>query len=115
MQSNPTSQYNLAFWIHLFITVLSWFAAFLFDWRVVVVVFLIIWLQFRVFGRCLLNKAHGLDTREGNTFYNVLLETAGFKTDHLKVKKIVHGWLYILLAALAVVWQVGLGIAPLIF
>ena len=110
-----TESKNLAFWFHLFITIMAWIGPFLVDWRVMVACYCIIWLQFRVFNRCLLNKAHGLHGGDNATFYSFLFEEIGYRPDRARLKKVVRGWLYLALAAVAVAWQVGLGMKPLWF
>ena len=51
---------TLAFWLHLFVTGLAWFAPFLFSWKILLLVYGAVMLQFAIFGRCLLNEQHGL-------------------------------------------------------
>jgi hypothetical protein len=109
------SGHGFVFWFHLFITVLAWVAPFLFSWPLVVTAYGIIFLQFRVFGRCLLNAQHELTDERDSTFYAYLLEACGIHWDRRRVKNFVHRYLYVIFAAVAWLWQAYLGHPPLLF
>ena len=115
-QAKISTNYGLMFWFHLFITVLSWFAPFLFSWYLPIAVYVLVLLQFAVFDRCILNKEHDLaDSDEDTTFYAFILESVGFKPNRKKVKQFVRWYLYFILTAITVTWQVVLGNSPLLF
>lgn len=118
MSNNSTipTTYNLTFWLHLFVTVLSWFIPFLFDWRLVLTAYSCVLLQFHVFGGCLMNRGHALDDAgNDDTFYAHLLELAGFQINRKKVKTFVRLWIYVFLGGLALWWQLVAGHVALIF
>jgi hypothetical protein len=116
MQAKITTNYGFVFWFHLFITVLSWFAPFLFTWYLPIAVYIIVLCQFFVFGRCVLNRVHALsDESTDYTFYGYLLETVGFEVNHRKVKRFVRFYLYFILMAITLTWQLVLKNAPLMF
>jgi hypothetical protein len=109
-------RYNLTFWLHLFVTAFSWFIPFLFDWKLVLLAYGSVVLQFAVFGGCLMNRAHALkDEGNDHTFYAHLLERLGFRFSRQRVKTFVRLWIYVLLGIAAVSWQVGLGYPALVF
>jgi hypothetical protein len=111
-----STNYGLAFWFHLFITALSWFAPFLFSWYLPIAVYVFVLFQFAFWGRCLMNGEHDLaDTDNDNTFYAFILESVGFKPNRQKVKRFVRWYLYFVLTAVTLIWQVVLGNAPLLF
>ena len=115
-QAKISTNYGLAFWFHLFITALSWFAPFLFTWYLPIAVYILVLLQFAVFDRCVLNKEHALsDADEDSTFYAFIIEAVGFKPDRKRVKRFVRWYLYFILTATTLIWQLGLGNAPLLF
>ena len=99
----------LVFWAHVFVMALAWVAPFLFSWKILVPVYGAVMLQFAAFGRCLLNEQHGFVETEDRIFYSDVLEKMGFYPDPRLVKKLVRQYLYPLLAAMAVLWQWGLG------
>lgn len=117
-QDNTLSQaveYNFMFWLHLFLTMLSWFIPFIFWWPIVLVAYATVLMQFVVFNRCIMNKEHALDDDENFTFYAFLLERIGFKPDHVKTKKIVRKWIYVFLASVTILWQIVLQKEPLFY
>lgn len=122
MEKNPSrvkklreSEHNLSFWFHLLITLLAWLGPFLFSWYLMVTAYGIVLLQFLIFKRCLLNKSHALEDAEDATFYSYLLELLGFKVNRTLLKLWVRRYVYFLLAAFTLVWQLWLGYNPLLF
>ncbi len=114
----PTSiRINTIFWMHLFVTMLSWLGPFLFWWPLIITAYVIVHLQFAFFGRCLMNKGHHLieEEEEDYTFYAFLLESLGWQPDRKTVKLVVRKLLYIFLTLITILWQIGLGVKPLLF
>ncbi len=89
---------KLFFGLHLLVTLLAWVAPFLFYWKWLVPLYGIVMLQFAVFGRCLMNERHGLQETEERIFYTELLEYLGFQPNPQRLKRVVRGWLYPILA-----------------
>ena len=116
-KSKIHTSHNWQFWVHVFITVLSWFATVLFSWYLVVPIYALVLLQFMVFNRCVMNGTHELnDGDDGDsTFYSYLLESLGVKTNRPKLKKFVRRYLYFVLTAIALTWQIVLNQQPLLF
>ena len=110
-----TIKSEVVFAAHLFLTALAWIAPFLFTWWMVTLAFGVVLLQFRVFGRCLMNRHHDLGEEEHNTFYAHLLERLGFQPDRHRLKIFVRRYLYPVLATLGYIWQVLLGVEPVLF
>ncbi|MEZ4948393.1 MAG: hypothetical protein R2784_03225 [Saprospiraceae bacterium] len=73
VQENLASEHNATFWFHVLVTVLGWIGPFLFSWYILVPIYLLVLIQFVIFGRCLMNGQHGLDDSDA-TFYSYLLE-----------------------------------------
>ncbi len=113
--TSTQSQMNFIFWVHLAITLAAWALPLLFWWPVVWTVFALVHLQFAVFGRCLVNKMHDLDESDDKILYSDVLEALGFRPNRKKLKFFVRSLLYPILAVVAVIWQVVLGVKPLIF
>lgn len=106
---------NLAFWFHLFITLLAWIGPFLFSWYWMLSAYAIVVIQFMIFGRCLLNKSHGLKDENSATFYSVLLDLVNIRHDPARVKYWVRKWVYPLLGLVTLILQFLLGWKPLLF
>ncbi len=110
------STFNGMYWLHLLLAILNVLGSFLFSWYLMLAAYATVLMQFQVFGRCLMNKEHGLnDDNENYTFYAHLLEKLGFNFDRRKVRVFVRGWMYLVLATITIVWQLGLGFKPLLF
>ena len=113
--ANPGMKSELVFAAHLFVTLLAWVAPFLFTWWLLALAYSAVLLQFRIFGRCLMNQHHDLAEEDHNTFYSHLLERLGFRPNRRRLKILVRQYLYPVLAVIAFLWQAGLGIEPLLF
>lgn len=106
---------NFLFGLHLLSVVATWVLPFLITWKIAVAVYAAVMIQFAIWGKCLMNEHHGLDESGGRIFYTEVLEKMGFRPNPGIVKTLVRQWLYPVLAVLAIVWQVVLGHAPLLF
>ena len=106
-----------SFWfiLHLLLVIFSWFAPFLMWWPIPVGIYIMLLLQFQVFGKCLMNQKHGLGDEEFKTFYSDLMEHIGLQPNRRKVKRFIHGYLYWILIGVTLVWQLGMGKGHLIF
>lgn len=113
--SFPTSSENFGFLLHMVFLVLSWIGPFLFSWQLMVLAYGITIVQFLIFKRCLMNATHELDDSEDHTLYSQVFESLGFHPNRKKLKKFVRGYLYFLLAIFTLIWQLGLGMKPLLF
>lgn len=113
--SVSTLKSEIAFWLHLFVTLLAWVAPFLFSWKWSLPVYAAVMIQFAVFGRCLVNKEHDLDESDDATFYSHLFEKMGFQPDRRRLKFYVRKVYYPVLAVVALLWQEVLGFAPILF
>lgn len=114
-EKNINSVLNTAFWFHLFITALAWIGPFLFSWYWMISAYGIVILQFMVFGRCLLNKSHGLKDENSATFYSVIFDLLGIKHNPTRLKYWVRNWFYPLLAVFTLVMQFLFNWEPLLF
>lgn len=116
-QSNPklNSVINAAFWFHLLITLLAWLGPFLFSWYWMVAAYFIVMLQFKLFGRCLLNKSHELKDENDATFYSVLFDLLRISHQPKTLKYWVRNWFYPLLALFTLILQLVLNWEPLLF
>lgn len=113
--STQTFKTSFLFWLHLLSVIAAWMIPFLISWKICVVVYAVVMIQFAIWGKCLMNEHHGLDESDGRIFYTELLEKIGFQPNPYWVKTIVRQWLYPFLALVSVVWQLVLGHAPLWF
>lgn len=110
-----SSDHNAVFWFHVLITALAWIGPFLFSWYLMVPAYLIVLLQFLIFKRCLLNGSHKLDDSSDTTFYSYLFEKLGIHVNRSTLKVWVRRYFYVILSAFTLLWQLVLGIEPLLF
>lgn len=115
IEEAATSDHNFVFWFHVVITALAWIGPFLFSWYLMVPAYLIVLLQFLIFGRCLLNGQHKLDDGNDTTFYSYLFEKMGISVNKTTLKLWVRRYFYVILSAFTLIWQVVLGFNPLLF
>ncbi len=106
---------DLAFAAHLGVTILAWAAPFLFNWKWAVLAYAGVMLQFAFFGRCLMNAQHEMPEEDNATFYSYVFEKMGLTPNRGRLKFYVRRVIYPVLAAAALLWQVGLGFQPLLF
>jgi len=105
---------NSMFWAHLFVTTLAWVGPFLFWWPLMLFAYSLVQLQYKLFGKCLMNDGHALAEVDNNTFYHYLLSKVGFRLEKKRVKFVVRKRLNIFLGLFTILWQVVLGFAPII-
>lgn len=105
MANTTSSKFNLVFWLHLLVLILGWAGPFLIDWRIMVLGYLAVQIQFIFFKRCLMNDGHDLAVDDDATFYSFLLEAVGINVPRKPIKRIVRNGLYVFLALLAFTWQ----------
>jgi len=108
------SKHNIWFWLHVGITALAWMAPFIFVWFLTLPVYLLVWLQFKFYDRCFMNASHKLEDKEV-TFYSYLLHQLSIKHNEEKLTLLVRNELYLILAAISVVWSKVLSIPVIDF
>ncbi len=110
-----TIRHEVAFWFHLFVTLLAWVAPFWFSWFWVIPVYAAVMLQYVIFGGCLMNGEHGLVEEDDATFYSYLLGKLGLHWSRSRIKFYVRRVLYPVLSVVAIVWQEVMEIPPVFF
>ena len=100
------------FWIHLFVLFLMYFSPFLFSWKIVFVGIFVYYLQFLIFGGCVLTiKELGAKRKEGfNVYY---LRKMGFKVNEQKLRIILNFVVPWAILTFALIWQIVLKRSPL--
>lgn len=106
---------NLLYWLHLLAVIATWLLPFLVNWKLALLVYAAVMIQFAVFGKCLMNEHHGLQENGDRIFYTDFLEKMGFRPHPGRLKRFVRQWLYPSLATLTLLWQVVWGNKPLLF
>ena len=112
------STLNTAFWLHLLLVIAAWVGPFLFSWYLMVTGYTLIFLQFLVFKKCLVNDLHDLSDDNYYTFYTFLFECVGIHLNQKQQKRLfifVRRPLYPIMIAFTLFWQLYLGYEPLLF
>jgi hypothetical protein len=78
-------------------------------------VFVVVMIQFMIFDRCLMNSTHDLDDEKDTTIYSYVIEMLGYKVNRKVLRLWVRQYFYVILSAVAMIWQVILGVDPLLF
>ncbi len=112
-QKKNVKYFGFIFWIHLLLILFAYLSPFLFDWRVIVLGSVVLIIQYYLFDGCLLNKAQFNDTSE--VFLYPYLTMLGLKINRYFFRIFIRYVLPIILVVFAIIWQVILGIDPLIF
>lgn len=103
------------FFIHLLAVLVAWTGPFLFLWKIMIPLYILVSVQFIIFKSCLMNKRHGLDESNDHTFYAELFEMMGFQPNRRKLKMFIREYLNVILVLTTLLWQVVLGNQPLVF
>jgi len=77
-------------------------------------IYFLVLLQFRIFNRCLMNAGHEMDDTNA-TFYTYLLNWMSVAHNASKLKRFVRNELYLILSGFTLLWQLLIGIKPLLF
>ncbi|MEZ4925432.1 MAG: hypothetical protein R3A50_04085 [Saprospiraceae bacterium] len=103
------------FTLHLLAVFATWLIPFLVNWKIALLVYAAVMIQFAIFGKCLMNEHHGTAEVDDRIFYHEFLEPLGFRFSGGGLKFFVRRLLYPALALFTLVWQLFLGHEPLIF
>lgn len=106
---------NFLYLLHLLAVIATWLLPFLINWKLAVLVYAVVMIQFAIFGKCLMNEHHGLAESGDRIFYTDFLEKMGFRPNPARLKLFVRSYLYPGLAVVTLLWQLVLGNEPLLF
>jgi hypothetical protein len=102
---------TVSFYIHLLMVIIALLGPFLIDWYIIVPIYILVCIQFLIFGRCLFNDTHGLRD-DSLTFYSEILFRLNIPHNPTKLKVFVRYYLYPILALITLLLQLGIGIQP---
>ena len=108
--------YGSTFWIHLIMVLIAYLSWTLFSWYYILVGIIIVRLSHFCFNGCIVTiKEFGKETDE-TTFIGYYLQKWGIiKRNTRKVKWFIRNISPVIIFILAIIWQVLLGLKPLIF
>jgi len=112
---NVSSNMNSMYWLHVILTLITWIGPFCFSWYLMLPAYILLLLQFKVLGKCILNERHALDDSEEDTFYAFLIQQLGFTPNKKEVKAFVRGPLIFMFITATIIWQLFLKMPALLF
>lgn len=112
---NQKRDFNPIFWIHLILVILIVASPFLFSLALIAVGAMVLWLQYLVFGGCILTFQQFGRGDSDMTFWYYLLTKLGLNVDKRKVKLVVRYALPFVIVGVAFIWQFELNNDPLLF
>lgn len=108
--------YGLIFWIHLIVNLVLYFSWILFSWWIILIGEIILQLQYQIFGGCVLTKAEFGKEKNDTSCIGYYLEKWNLiKKNTPKTKVFIRDISPWIIFALSVLWQLILGIRPLVF
>lgn len=113
MRKKDLKYFGFIFWSHLLLILIAYSSPFLFNWKIIVFGSLILIIQYYIFGGCVLNKVQFDDANE--VFLYPYITMIGLRISRYFFRIFIRYILPLILISLAVIWQVILGIKPLIF
>lgn len=106
------NDYGFLFWIHLIITLLFVFSWVLISWWLIAIGAILLQIQYKILGGCVFSKAEfGSD----EAFIPYYLKKWKLIKDKENARVFTTYYLPIITLIISLVWQVILGIRPLIF
>jgi hypothetical protein len=108
------SNFGLIFWLHLSLILVAYLSPILFNWRLILFVVFLYYMQQLIFNGCILT--HSQFGKEQNmTFYYPYLKLIGFNPNKRNLKILMSWFMPMIILYLALFIQIGLEFSPLLF
>ena len=114
MEKDDIKYFGFIFWLHLVCIIFAYLSPFLFNWEIIIVAIVILFIQYGLLGGCFLNKVQ-FDNTKDVVFLYPYLTMLGLKLNPYKLKIFIRYILPFILFFIAIIWQVVLRKVPLIF
>jgi len=109
-----SKDFGFIFWTHLILIIIAYASPFLFNWKLVLMGVITLYLQQLILNGCFLTHAQfGKD--KYMTFYYRYLILAGFKPNKRKLKILMAWIMPLIILAIAIILQKVIKLKPLIF
>ena len=112
---NREDLFNFTFLIHLVLEILSWASPVLFSWWIIVIGFVLMHLQFKIFGTCVLNKIQFKKHSGDSVFLYPYMKMMGFKISFEKARLLMRYIIPLILIIVAIFWQLIFKKSPILF
>ncbi len=97
------------------VEIISWVSFLLFSWWIITIGFILMHVQFLVFGTCILNKIQFKKHEGDSVFLYPYIRKLGLNIPFKKMRLLMRYVLPITLIIIAVLWQLVLNKQPLLF
>jgi hypothetical protein len=112
--SKDVKYFGFVFWLHLTLITFAYLSPLLFDWKIMIGVIIILFIQYSIFGGCVLNTVQ-FDNAKHTAFLYPYLTMMGLKLNPHKFRLFIQYYLPFLLLGIALLWQIVLDRSPLLF
>ncbi|MFT5036602.1 MAG: hypothetical protein ACI9VM_000164 [Candidatus Azotimanducaceae bacterium] len=112
--SKDVKYFGFVFWLHLTLITFTYLSPFLFDWKIMTAVIILLFIQYSIFGGCVLNTVQFGNAKD-TAFLYPYLTMMGFKLNSHKFRLFIRYYLPFILLAIALLWQIVFDRAPLLF
>ncbi len=100
--------FGIIFWIHLVLIVLAVFSPLYIDYKLIILVNVLLWLQYYILGNCFLTKKEFNTRDEDMTFWFYYLSKVFYSLDKKKTKFFVRVILPFLIMMIAIYLQTNM-------
>ncbi len=114
MKKKDIKYFGFVFWLHLILISFAYLSPFLFNWGIMIIIIIILFIQYSLVGSCILNKIQFSGTKDVTFLYPYLM-ILGLKLNPHKFKIFIRYYLPFVLLFIAIIWQVVLNKSPLLF
>jgi len=113
MKQENIKYFGLVFWIHLMLVSFAYLSPFLFNWKLIILGIIVLFIQYSWIGGCILNKIQ-FDEIKDITFLYPYIKMLGLNVNPYKFKIFIRYYLPFILFLIAIIWQVLLNKTPII-
>jgi len=97
------------FLLHLVIIFFVYISPFILDWKLILILIILYYLQLLIFGNCILTIKQFAEQKRDTTFYSHVLSKLGFYPDKRTVRITVDYYIPWIILVVALIWQITLG------
>ena len=112
---NKKDLFNFTFFIHIILEILSFLSPLLFSWWLVIIGFILMHIQFKIFGTCVLNKIQFKKHKGDSVFLYPYAKMLGINISFKNMRFLMRYIIPLLLIIISIIWQILLKNQPVVF
>lgn len=97
--------FGFTFYIHLILIIIAYSSPFLFNWKLIALGIIILFIEYFLFEGCILTNIQFGKKQKDLTFYTIYLELLGFKFNRKKLKFFIRYIMPFIVLAISLIWQ----------